>query len=83
MNNKAIICKNLTKKFGDFKAVDHISFDVEAGRNFWFPWCKRCRKNNRHAYVMRTFIPYVPVAQRWQALMYSGNRKKLKPALVI
>jgi ABC-2 type transport system ATP-binding protein len=36
MNNKAIICKDLTKKFGDFMAVDHISFDVEAGEIFGF-----------------------------------------------
>src|SRR3954451_2185389 len=34
MNNKAIICKNLTKKFGDFKAVDHITFDVDEGEIF-------------------------------------------------
>jgi ABC-2 type transport system ATP-binding protein len=36
MNNKAIICKNLTKQFGDFKAVDHITFDVEQGEIFGF-----------------------------------------------
>jgi ABC-2 type transport system ATP-binding protein len=36
MDNKAIICKNLTKKFGDFKAVDQISFDVEQGEIFGF-----------------------------------------------
>lgn len=36
MENKAIICKDLTKQFGDFKAVDHISFDVEQGEIFGF-----------------------------------------------
>jgi ABC-2 type transport system ATP-binding protein len=36
MNNKAIICKGLTKKFGDFKAVDHITFDVVQGEIFGF-----------------------------------------------
>lgn len=36
MENKAITCKNLTKKFGDFKAVDSISFDVERGEIFGF-----------------------------------------------
>lgn len=36
MSNKAIICKNLTKKFGDFTAVDQISFDVEKGEIFGF-----------------------------------------------
>ncbi|MBX2953919.1 MAG: ABC transporter ATP-binding protein [Leadbetterella sp.] len=33
---KAIICKGLTKQFGDFKAVDSISFDVEQGEIFGF-----------------------------------------------
>lgn len=36
MENKAIICKNLTKQFGDFKAVDKISFDVNQGEIFGF-----------------------------------------------
>lgn len=36
MENKAIICKDLTKQFGDFKAVDHISFDVAQGEIFGF-----------------------------------------------
>ena len=36
MNNKAIICKNLTKQFGKFKAVDHITFDVDQGEIFGF-----------------------------------------------
>lgn len=36
MENKVIVCKELTKQFGDFKAVDRISFDVEAGEIFGF-----------------------------------------------
>src|SRR3954470_10744859 len=36
MNNKAIICKNLTKQFGNFKAVDNITFHVEQGEIFGF-----------------------------------------------
>lgn len=36
MKEKAIICKGLTKQFGDFKAVDSISFDVEQGEIFGF-----------------------------------------------
>src|SRR3982751_4259868 len=36
MGNKVIICKDLTKQFGDFKAVDNISFDVEQGEIFGF-----------------------------------------------
>ena len=36
VNNKAIICEKLTKQFGDFKAVDQISFDVNQGEIFGF-----------------------------------------------
>lgn len=36
MENKAIVCKNLTKKFGDFNAVDGITFDVNQGEIFGF-----------------------------------------------
>ncbi|QHS63506.1 ABC transporter ATP-binding protein [Chitinophaga agri] len=36
MSNKAISCKDLTKRFGDFFAVNHISFDVEQGEIFGF-----------------------------------------------
>lgn len=35
-NHKAIVCKNLTKQFGDFKAVDQITFDVDQGEIFGF-----------------------------------------------
>ncbi|WP_414703303.1 ATP-binding cassette domain-containing protein, partial [Proteiniphilum sp. UBA5510] len=33
---KVIKISNLTKKFGNFTAVDHISFDVEEGEIFGF-----------------------------------------------
>ena len=33
---KVITANNLTKKFGDFTAVDHISFDVHKGEIFGF-----------------------------------------------
>jgi ABC-2 type transport system ATP-binding protein len=36
MRDKAIICKGLTKQFGDFKAVDQITFDVDQGEIFGF-----------------------------------------------
>lgn len=36
MAEKVIICKDLTKRFGDFYAVDHISFDVQQGEIFGF-----------------------------------------------
>jgi ABC-2 type transport system ATP-binding protein len=36
MDKKAIICKDLSKRFGDFIAVDKISFEVESGEIFGF-----------------------------------------------
>ena len=36
MNGKAIIVENLTKRFGDFVAVDAISFEVSGGEIFGF-----------------------------------------------
>jgi len=35
-NDKVITANNLTKKFGNFTAVDHISFDVHKGEIFGF-----------------------------------------------
>ena len=35
-NNKMISTNGLTKRFGDFVAVDHISFDVNKGEIFGF-----------------------------------------------
>ncbi|XZF16275.1 ABC transporter ATP-binding protein [Chitinophagaceae bacterium MMS25-I14] len=36
MEDKAIVCKDLTKRFGDFYAVNKISFDVNKGEIFGF-----------------------------------------------
>jgi ABC-2 type transport system ATP-binding protein len=36
MTGKAIECKELTKQFGNFKAVDNITFDVNQGEIFGF-----------------------------------------------
>jgi ABC-2 type transport system ATP-binding protein len=36
MGEKVIVCKDLTKQFGDFCAVDKISFDVSKGEIFGF-----------------------------------------------
>jgi ABC-2 type transport system ATP-binding protein len=36
MEEKVISCKSLTKKFGDFCAVDKITFDIEKGEIFGF-----------------------------------------------
>src|SRR4051794_23451144 len=34
--DKAIVCRKLTKRFGDFTAVDQITFDVDRGEIFGF-----------------------------------------------
>jgi ABC-2 type transport system ATP-binding protein len=36
MDEKVIICKDLTKRFGDFYAVNKVSFDVQKGEIFGF-----------------------------------------------
>ena len=36
MEEKVIVCKDLTKQYGDFYAVDKISFDVSKGEIFGF-----------------------------------------------
>src|SRR6187401_2015145 len=36
VDDKVITANKLTKKFGDFTAVDHISFDVHKGEIFGF-----------------------------------------------
>ena len=36
MNRNSIEVENLTKKFGDFYAVDHVNFDVKEGEIFGF-----------------------------------------------
>lgn len=36
MSDKVIICEELTKQFGNFVAVNHISFDVHKGEIFGF-----------------------------------------------
>lgn len=35
-STKAITCRDLTKRFGDFTAVDHLTFDVDRGEIFGF-----------------------------------------------
>ena len=48
---KAIVIENLTKTYGDLKAVDNISFYVEEGSLFAFlgPDRKSTRLNSSHA----------------------------------
>ena len=47
---KAIVIENLTKTYGDLKAVDNISFYVEEGSLFAFR-AERSGKVNHHKYI--------------------------------
>ncbi len=40
----AIVAKGLTKRFGDFTAVDHVSFEIERGEIFGFLGSNGCGK---------------------------------------
>ena len=44
---KSISVRGLTKKFGDFTAVDHISFDVAKGEIFGFLGANGAGKTTR------------------------------------
>ncbi len=46
----------LTRKFGDFVAVDHVSFEVNPGEivGYLGGWSERFWQNHHHPYVARS-----------------------------
>ena len=52
--NKVIEVEGLTKRFGNFTAVDHISFQVHRGEIFGFRGSQRGRQDHRHAHAYGT-----------------------------
>lgn len=58
-NDIIISVRELTKMFGDFTAVDHISFDVRKGEIFGFLGANRRRKDNSNAYALRSEYAHV------------------------
>lgn len=65
MRNSAIIAKGLTKKFGDFIAVDHINIDVKEGEIFGFLGANGAGKTT----AMRMFcgLSYPTSGEAWVA----------------
>ena len=56
MEEKVIWADGLTKSFGAFTAVDHISFEVRRGEIFGFLGANgagKSRQNYRHANALR------------------------------
>ncbi len=49
----AISASELTRTFGGFTAVDHISLEVTTGRDLRIPGCQRRREDDRDAHVHR------------------------------
>ena len=45
--------KNLTKRYGNHLAVDHLNFAVESGKIYGFLVTKRCRKIYDHEHYDR------------------------------
>ena len=43
-----IEAQDLTRRFGDFTAVDRVSFRIRRGEIFGFPWIQRLRQDHHH-----------------------------------
>ena len=57
--NYAIVANNLTKKFGSFTAVDHVSFKIREGEIFGFLGSNGCGKTT----TMRMLTGLVPATE--------------------
>jgi len=58
MSEPVIHTEELTRTFGEFRAVDGISFSVGAGEVFGFLGAKRGRKDHGHENAYRSFTPH-------------------------
>ncbi|MDO6561827.1 ribosome-associated ATPase/putative transporter RbbA [Amphritea sp. 1_MG-2023] len=54
----AIVAKGLTRRFGDFTAVDHVSFEIQAGEIFGFLGSNGCGKTT----TMKMLTGLLPVS---------------------
>jgi ABC-type uncharacterized transport system ATPase subunit len=76
-NEKVIIVKDLTKRFGGFTAVDKITFDVEKGEIFGFLGANGAGKTT----AMRMLLP--PAWLPLLALMYTNKTNRSKKTSAI
>ena len=54
----ALEVKGLSIKFGDFTAVDNVSFSVNRGEIFLFSRRERRRENHHHPHALRPARPH-------------------------
>lgn len=54
MTDEIVIkAEGLTKRFGNFTATDHITFEVRKGGNIRISRRQRSRQDHSHAYAVR------------------------------
>ena len=56
-NDCAVVAEGLTKKFGKFVAVDHVSFKVKRGEVFGFLGPNGAGKSTTIRMLVRTYFP--------------------------
>jgi ABC-2 type transport system ATP-binding protein len=74
-DDKVIIANKLTKKFGDFTAVDHISFDVNKGEIFGFLGANGAGKTTAMRMLCGLSLPTSGEATVAGYDVYKGNEK--------
>ena len=80
MDRNAVEIRNLTKKFGDFTAVDNISFDVRKGEIFGFLGANGAGKTT----AMRILCGLsLPTAGEGTVAGYDINTQSLYPDLTV
>ena len=61
----AIVAEGLTQRFGDFTAVDHVSFEINAGEIFGFLGSNGCGKTTTMKMLTGLLPPTEGKAQLW------------------
>ena len=53
MTENVVVATHLTRRFGDFTAVDHINFEVKAGEIVGYLGPNGLRQNHHYPYAAR------------------------------